>query len=119
MRRRLPNPTLAECNISLTSVSAYLFGMLSLIVPLILLPLPVVGYMSAAEAVQVERFWGWIALAAMLFSIQLFMQVISEFLRGEQRRFLTMAIDLIGAGLQLYLWYGASATQRLISQTIF
>ncbi|PCJ53262.1 MAG: hypothetical protein COA70_10065 [Planctomycetota bacterium] len=119
MHRRLPNPTLAEINISLTAICSYVFGFLFLIVPLILMPLPVVGHMSAAEAIQVERFWGWIALVAMLFSIQLFMQVISEFLRGPQRRFTTMALDLLAAGVQLYLWYGASATQKLISQTIF
>lgn len=106
MKRRLPNPTLAELNISLPVIASLVF--VFSVAFCITIFFPPFHAVSAEEAAGIQRAWEIIALIALLFAILHLMYGLLEITRGKQSRKITAIGDFLAAGIQLYFWYGAN-----------
>lgn len=107
MKRRLPNPTLAECSLSLPAVGSMVFGFLVTQIPLLFM----MSFhdVSPEEVIARVHFWKRVALIALLFSVLLFLFGLLEITRKKaHRRKTTAIVDFFASAVQLHLWHGAS-----------
>lgn len=116
MKRRLPNPTLGELNLSLPVLASLVFVFSVAFIATLFLPS--LGASSPEEAAGLHTFWGRVALIAIMFAILHCMYGVIELTRGKQRREVTALFDFFAAAVQIYFWYGAGQLANLAAESM-